>query len=170
MSTGLLVKEGSAPDLVSMDTHFSTRPQDKPALPATQRNHLSPGEYVEKNEKRGTQLLRLCEYCGQKSKSGSLCVLKPTTPIPNNAYSFWHTRGQRADTHMSVLALCFKTSCCGMGTSQHKHCPIVPLSQYSHSPELVSEEQIEEVLWGCVSNPEAICAMGTCQAQHCSPQ
>lgn len=148
----------------------SMRPQDKPALPATRRDHLSLGEYVEKYEKRGTQLLRLCAYFGQKSKSGSLSVLKPTTPIPNNAYSFWHTRGQRAATHMPVLALCFRTSCCGMGTSQHKHCPIVPLPQYSHSPELVSKEQIEEVLWGCFSSPEAICALGTCQAPHCSPQ
>lgn len=61
------------------------------ALPAAQRSHHSPGEDMEKYEKKGTKLLRPCEYLGQKSKSGRLSVLKPTTPMPNNAYSFWRT-------------------------------------------------------------------------------
>lgn len=62
-----------------------------PVMLAAQRSRHSPGEGMEKYEKRRSTLLRPCEDLGQKSKSGRLSVLKPTTPTANNAYSFWRT-------------------------------------------------------------------------------
>lgn len=92
------VGRGSLRTVIQLQSHLARAGtwsciMGDPALLAAQRSHHSPGEAMDKYEKRGPTLLKPCEDLGQKSKSGRLSVLKPTTPTANNAYSFWCTRG-----------------------------------------------------------------------------
>lgn len=101
-----------------------------PALPAARRSHCSAGEGTEKYGKRGTTLLRPCEYLGQKAKSGRLSVLKPTTPMPNNAYSFWRTGGAEGSHAHACARTLFQSIMLWDGdvpAQTLSHCPSAPV-------------------------------------------
>lgn len=127
--TWLLVNKGSTQRHLAGVAAWSST-MGNFALPAVQRSRYSPGEGLEKYEKRGTKLLRPCEYLGQKSKFGRLSVLKPTTPLPNNAYSFWRTGGAEGSCSHACARTLFQSIMLWDGdipAQTLSHCPSAPV-------------------------------------------